>query len=371
MTVGIVDRFIRCSQSIHRLVDRFSAYNITIVTPSSVLPTLSAPRPDKPFFSVLIVNWNSAEHLNECLDALVYQIYLDFEVLLLDNGSDQPLPIDLTETFSALDLTVVRSDKNLGFAGGNNLLARSSTAKYLVLLNTDAFPEPDWLETLHSATQRYPHSFFASRLVSASDPTTLDGEWNVYHASGLAWRHNHAKSILHATPNERPVFSACAAAGAYPREAFDAIEGFDEDFFAYMEDIDLDFRLQLAGYPCVYLPNAVVRHVGAGSTFSRSGFMLRHGHRNLIWTFVKNMPGAFFWLLLPCHILANLIYIVLSFLMKDGAELRQGKREALQGLAKVWEKRHRIQYDRKVSAWSIARKIDWNPFSPLVKMTYQ
>lgn len=326
---------------------------------------------EAPFFSVLIVNWNSSHFLGECLSALLKQTYRDFEVRLLDNGSTQPLPSDLESEFGTLSLTFIRSEENLGFAGGNNLAAKQAKGEYLVLLNADAFPEPDWLEKIHQACLDHPGYFFASRLVKAADPQTLDGEWNVYHASGLAWRRNHAKPVSQACPHQRLVFSACAAAGVYPRAAFEAIGGFDEDFFAYMEDLDLDFRLQLSGHSCIYLPDAVVRHVGAGSTYSRSGFMLRHGHRNMVWTFVKNMPGAFFWLLLPCHILANLIYLLLSFLLKNGAELRKGKWEALQGLPKMWAKRRLIQSERKVSAWSIAKQLDWNPFSPLTKMTYK
>lgn len=302
---------------------------------------------------------------------MVDQSFHDFEVLLLDNGSNQPIPTDLTETFPAITLTVLRSDKNLGFAGGNNFAAKHAKGDYIVLLNADAFPEPDWLENIHQACLDHPGYFFASRLIKATDPQTLDGEWNVYHASGLAWRRNHAKPLSQAYPHQKHVFSACAAASIYPRTAYEAVGGFDEDFFSYMEDLDLDFRLQLSGHPCFYLPDAVVHHVGAGSTHSRSGFMLRHGHRNLIWTFIKNMPGLFFWLLLPWHILANLLYIFLSFLMKEGSELRRGKLEALKTLPEVWEKRKVIQIKRKVSAWSIAKQLDWNPLSPLIKMTYK
>lgn len=299
------------------------------------------------------------------------QRFRDFEVLLLDNGSDQPLSTDLREIFPAINLTMMRSDKNIGFAGGNNFAAKHAKGDYIVLLNADAFPQPDWLENIHRACLDHPSYFFASRLIKANDPTILDGEWNVYHASGLAWRRNHAKPLSQAYPHQRPVFSACAAASIYPHSAYEAISGFDEDFFSYMEDLDLDFRLQLSGHPCLYLPDAVVRHVGAGSTHSRSGFMLRHGHRNLIWTFIKDMPGAIFWLLLPWHILANLIYFVLSFLLKEGSELRRGKLEALKSLREVWQKRKQVQQSRKVSAWSIAKQLDWNPLSPLIKMTYK
>jgi len=342
-----------------------------VTTSSVLLNEIKSPLPRQPFFSILILCWNSTQYLKECLNALVDQSFRDFEVLLLDNGSDQPLPTDLKESFPATHLTVMQSDKNLGFAGGNNFAAKHAKGDYIVLLNADAFPEPDWLENINRACLNHPGYFFASRLIKANDPTILDGEWNVYHASGLAWRRNHAKSVSQAYPHQKHVFSACAAASIYPRSAYEAVGGFDEDFFSYMEDLDLDFRLQLSGYPCLYLPDAIVRHVGAGSTHSRSGFMLRHGHRNLIWTFVKDMPGAFFWLLLPWHILANLIYFLLSFLLEEGSELRRGKLEALHKLPEVWEKRKQVQRNRKVSAWSIAKQLDWNPLSPLIKMTYK
>jgi len=350
----------------------YTVYNITIVTSFAAPPTFAPTvQTEQPFFSVLIVNWNSAQYLSECLQALSSQTLADFEVLLLDNGSANPFPIELLGNFPDLNLKFFQSETNLGFAGGNNLLARCAIGNYLILLNADAFPEANWLETIRRAVQRYPDTFFASKLISARNPALLDGEWNVYHASGLTWRHNHAKAAEHAATHDRAVFSACAAAGAYPRAAFETVHGFDEDFFAYMEDVDLDFRLQLAGYPCVYLADATVRHIGAGSTASRSGFMLRHGHRNLIWAFIKNMPGGLFWLLLPAHILANLLYVVFSFFIRDGSQLRQGKLEALRGLNKVWAKRRQIQRERKVSVWAVARQLDWNPFSPLIKMTYK
>ena len=137
----------------------------------------------------------------------------------------------------------------------------------------------------------------ASRLIKANQPELLDGEWNVYHASGLALRKNHNKPVGKSSKHQRYVISACAAASAYPRHAFELVGGFDEDFFAYMEDLDLDLRLQLAGFSFIYLPDAIVHHVGSGSTASRSAFSTYYGQRNLIWTFVTCL--ACFLLTLP------------------------------------------------------------------------
>ena len=291
-------------------------------------------------------------------------------MLLLNNGVD-----GASSNFSELDfpqsrLKILNSPTNLGFAAGNNLAVRQAKGQYIVLLNADAFPEPDWLEKIHQACIAYSRHFFASRLVKDSDPQKLDGEWNVYHATGLAWRKNHAQALSKGTNKPKEVLSACAAAGVYPREAFEAVGGFDEDFFSYMEDIDLDFRMQLLGYQCLYLPQAIVRHVGSGSTGARSGFQLYHGHRNLVWTFVKNMPGTLFWLLLPFHILINLLYLLLGLFIPSGKEIWRGKRDALKGLRKALVKRRKIQSSRKVSIWRIAKLLDWNPLSPLVKSKF-
>ncbi len=322
----------------------------------------------QPFFSVLILFWQSEQYLPRCLQSLQMQTYQDFEVILLNNGAAQPIDPEVLTTFQDLAIKVVRSETNLGFAGGNNFAARSASGEYLVLLNGDAFPEPDWLETLHRAALSHPGNCFASRLLQADNPALLDGEWNIYHASGLAWRKNHNQPISKSATETRLVMSACAAASAYPRTAFEQVGGFDEEFFAYMEDLDLDMRLQLAGFPFLYLPQAIVRHVGSGSTGYRSDFATYYGHRNLIWAFVKNMPGYLFYLLLPAHLFYNLLYLLAGTFMPSGKALFRGKRDALKGLLPILKKRQIIQAQRKISPFQFARLLDWNPFSPLVKI---
>jgi GT2 family glycosyltransferase len=120
----------------------------------------------------------------------------------------------------------------------------------------------------------------------------LDGAGDEYHVSGLAWRrfYNHLANGYGLKPEE--VFGACAAAAMYRREDFLKIGGFDEDYFSYFEDVDLSFRLRLAGGRCLYVPDAIVHHVGSASTGKLSDFVVYYGHRNLVWTFFKDMPGT-------------------------------------------------------------------------------
>ena len=322
----------------------------------------------EPFFSIVILFWQSEQYMQRCLQSLLTQTFQDFEVILLNNGGSQPPDPEILANFRDLEIKQIHSDINLGFAGGNNLAARSAAGEYLVLLNSDAFPEPNWLEILHQAAQTHPGHCFASRLLQADNSAFLDGEWNVYHASGLTWRKNHNRSAAKSATSPRLVMSACAAASAYPRTAFEQAGGFDEDFFAYMEDLDLDMRLQLAGHPFLYLPEATVGHVGSGSTGYRSDFATYYGQRNLIWAFVKNMPGFLFYLLLPVHIFFNLLYLFTGIFLPSGKTLFRGKRDALLGLSVMLKKRRAIQAQRKITPLQFAKLLDWNPFSPLVKI---
>ena len=164
------------------------------------------------------------------------------------------------------------------------------------------------------------------------------------------------------------MFSACGAAAVYPRQAYAELGGFDEEYFAYLEDVDLGFRLQLAGVRCIYLPAAVVQHVGSGSTSRRSDFSVYYGNRNMVWTFFKNMPALLLLLLLPAHVLMNLGMVVLSGLRRQGRVTLRAKRDALAGLPRMLRKRPTVQAARKTSLLGLARVMDWNPVSPFTKL---
>jgi len=143
---------------------------------------------------------------------------------------------------------------------------------------------------------------------------------------------------------------------------------FDPDYFSYVEDVDLGFRFRLAGIRCIFLPDAVVHHVGSGSTGKRSDFSVYYGQRNLVWTFMKNMPGVLFWILLPFHIILNILVIGLSLFRKQGKITIKAKMDALSDPSVLLRKRRQIQKHRKVSLILIIRALDWNLLSPLKKL---
>jgi GT2 family glycosyltransferase len=305
--------------------------------------------------AVIIVNFNSGALLGDCLRHLRAQTRRPEQIIVVDNASRDGSADRLEQDYPEVEL--VRLERNLGFAAANNLAARrAGEVEWLALLNPDAFAEPDWLERLLAAAAACPDcASFGARLVDAHDPGRLDGTGDVYHPSGLAWRRDHGRLLAEGEGEAGDIFAPCAAAALYRRTAFFEAGGFDEDYFCYFEDVDLGFRLRLLGYGCRYVPDAVVRHVGSAVTGRRSAFSLYHGHRNLVWTWCKNMPGPLLCLYLPQHLLLNLGAVLWYALRGQGRTLLRAKWDALRGLPRCWRQRRVIQAGRRISSGSLRR----------------
>jgi GT2 family glycosyltransferase len=237
--------------------------------------------------------------------------------------------------------------------------------KWLALLNPDAFPEPNWLEELLLAAVNNPDfSFFASRQLQANAFQFLDGAGDAYHMSGLAWRRFAGWPAAQFGLKTEEVFSPCAAAALYSRQAFLQVDGFDEDFFSYHEDVDLGFRLRLQGFRCLYIPFAVVHHIGSAALGVQSDFALYHWQRNFIWSFVQNMPSSLLWEALPSHLIANFIYQLNYTLRGRGSVLWKAKMDAIHGLSRALRKRWEIQKNRKVSNTQLLQTMERGPLQP-------
>jgi GT2 family glycosyltransferase len=303
--------------------------------------------------TVIIVNWHSERMLEQALSALDQQTVLPDEVVIVDNGSEANLPL---EKFSGGSVTVISMPYNVGFAAGNNRAIFSACqTEWVALLNPDAIPAAGWLERLLHAAEANPEfSAFGSVQVMAERPELLDGMGDVYHVCGAAWRSGHAQPIDHTIPIDTEIFCPCAAAALYRRSALVDVGGFDEDFFCYFEDVDLGFRLRLLGYRSMLASEARVLHVGGGSSGGQqSDFSVFHGHRNLVWAYVKNMPGWYFWWYLPQHLLFNAVSILYFVLTGQGRVILKAKWAAVVGIPAMMKKRRRTQMDVRTADSSV------------------
>lgn len=306
--------------------------------------------------TIVIVNWNSGKLLKKCLTHLVAQTHKAEKIIIVDNASNDNSIAEI----SAFDIELVRLKKNIGFAAANNMALELISSEYVALLNPDAFPEPSWLEQLFNAAEAHKDiSAFGSRQLDGGSPNIIDGIGDRYHISGMPKRYRYGMLQKDCDLVENEIFSACAAAVLYRTKDLRKIGGFDTHFFCYVEDVDLGFRLRLSGYKAMYVPEAVVYHIGSASTGGHhSDFAVYHGHRNLVWVFVKNMPGVLFWFLLPLHIVLNFISIVYFFLKGQLNVIVKAKWHAILNLPVALKQRKQIQKNRTASISDIWQILD-------------
>lgn len=315
----------------------------------------------EPFFSVLIVNYNAGDLLQAAINSLKNQTFRDFEVVIVDNDSEDASAENL-DTDGLPAIRVLREKHNHGFARGNNLAAQTASGKWLALLNPDATADENWLMEIHAATKRHETCrVFACSQINMDKPGLLDGAGDAYFAFGIPWRGGFEHPISELPSTDSHCFSPCGASAIYERPLFLDIGGFDERFFCYCEDVDLGIRLQLSGEKCVFLPDAVIHHKGSATSGRYSYFTMYHGFRNRTWAYIKNMPLAFLLLTLPGH-LALMGY---NYLNNLGNADVKGMREGMwDGLKKGWALRRNGQYRVRATRktiWHLMQSMSWNP----------
>ncbi|KPP81688.1 MAG: Glycosyltransferase [Oceanicaulis sp. HLUCCA04] len=307
--------------------------------------------------TILIVAYDSAQHWPRLKAALAAQTVRPRRILVLENGSPSS-PLSPQDVPDSIELVV--SDTNLGFAGGNNRLAAKADTRWLVLLNPDAFPAPDWLEQLLAAAQRYPGaSLFGSTQRADGHEGVLDGAGDVYHITGIPYRGGYGVAM--ASPADGEIFAPCAAAMMIRRDVFEAVGGFDEDYFCYVEDVDLGARARLAGHAAIHVRDAIVNHVGYGSSGRRSVFATWHGTRNRLWTWLKTMPLPLLILTAPLHLAMTLALWLSAARFGHFRLFGRALGDALMGLPGLWRKRRAVQSGRQVTAADYARMMAFSP----------
>ena len=306
--------------------------------------------------AVIIVNYNSGALLSRCLKSMSDQTLCADELVVVDNASTDAESQSVLA--SVTTATVIKSETNLGYGGAINLAVRKiDTTDHIVCLNPDAFPEPNWLEAMVNAADNHPnYGSFASLMLRADDITVVDGAGDNLHFTGIPWRRLHQRALNDGLQTE-PVFSACAGAALYRTSLFIQFGGFDDVYFMYVEDIDLGFRLQLAGHPCLFVRDAIVHHIGSAITGEGSNFSVYFGHRNLVYCYFKNMPLPLLLATLPFHIIANLTTLVVLAIKGRGGAIGKAKLDALKKLPSAIRARKHVS--RKVSSrdiWKLLNK---------------
>ncbi len=310
----------------------------------------------QPDVSVVIVTWNGRQHLDTCLSGVGSQRDVSVETILVDNGSTDGTAEHVRARYPSVKLVALT--ENRGFAGGNNAGVREARGRFVAFLNNDTSADPRWLRALMSGVdEANGFALVTSRIVYMHDPDTIDSAGDGVLRWGGAFKRHHGEPASAAAVTQE-VFGVCGAACMMPRAVFEEVGGFDEDFFASHEDVDLSYRARLRGYRCRYVADAVVRHVGSATLGTVSPFSVFHGQRNLEWMYFKDTPGSLLLRTLPGHLVYGLaagVHFARIGLL--GPYLR-AKAAAVAGLPRMLRKRAAVQRGRRVGASAIAPLLD-------------
>ncbi|MEM7617566.1 MAG: glycosyltransferase family 2 protein [Pseudomonadota bacterium] len=318
--------------------------------------------------SVIIVNYNSGQYLQKSVESLFKQIFRQFEIIIIDNASSDNSAsiinniddIDNMNQYDDIKITRIFNEENIGFAAANNKAVKIAQGDLLIFLNPDTITKIDWLKILYQYSLKNPKiAMFGSTQICAENHNKLDGTGDIYHILGIPLRSNYGHDIKNIPPTNE-IFAPCAAAAMIRRQYFEQVNGFDEKFFCYCEDIDLAFRLRLIGQTCLQIKEAIIYHHGSAITGRQSKFSIYYGMRNRIWVLIKNMPLSILILILPLHLLIT--FIILLTYLKRGNFLAaaRGYGAAIVNIRPIIAERKLIQATRSASYWALMKSFTYS-----------
>ena len=300
--------------------------------------------------SIVVLNLNGRRHLPPLLAHLAVQTCRAFELIFVDNGSTDGSAALVEQGCAAygIPLQMIRNGENRGFAPACNQGLALSRAPFVAMLNNDTRPEPAWLQALLDAAESGgsaagPVGMVASKMLRAQTPGEIDSAGIAVDWAGIAWDWRGGEVDQPEETELMEIFGPCGGAALYRRDLLTALGGFDADFFAYLEDVDLAWRARLAGWRCLFQPQARLLHAHSatlGDASPRKRFLLG---RNKVWLLAKNLPDAD----LRQHGAAIAAYDALA--VGNGAATRgdfaalRGRLAGLAGLGSIWPKRRQVQ----------------------------
>jgi GT2 family glycosyltransferase len=316
--------------------------------------------------SVLVINYNGQSHLPQLLDSLESQTFRSFELIFIDNASIDG-SVALVADFcgdKTIPVQLIKNADNVGFASACNQGIQLARGRWLALLNNDAFPEPTWLEHLVAAAQSdHGWGMVGAKLLFNHEPERINSAGIAIDWAGIAWDWRGGEKDEPLEAEKVEIFGPCGGAALYSLEMLIDVGGFDEDFFAYLEDVDLAWRARLAGWRCILEPKARVYHVHSATLGSGSPYKNYLLGRNKVWLITKNYPAPWLFLLLPVIIGYDLMSVFYNALRTRSLSSLKGRLAAFQQLPHFWRKRRAIQ-----RRWKDAQ--NWKtPMSPLVLPT--
>ncbi len=296
--------------------------------------------------AIVIPNWNGLDTLVRCLDSLKNQ---RAKIIVVENGSTDGSPEFIKKNYPEVELIINQFNK--GFVAVNQGITKAveDGMDYVALFNNDAVADKDWLKQLVACLEAHPEVGLATCKFIKIGGKSLDSTGDMYTVWGLPYPRGRDETDLNAYDNDTRVFGVSGGASIYRVKMLKEIGLFDEDFFAYFEDVDLSFRAQLNGWKAAFVPNAEAYHEIGATSSKIKGFNRYHSTKNFIWLFYKNVPRKYFGSIGRRFLLAFLLISIRAVINGDVVYLIKGLSRAVKLMPKKTKERKKIQSSKKVT----------------------
>jgi len=287
---------------------------------------------------VVIPHWNGYSLLDRCLRALRDQHYRDFRVVVVDNGSTDGSPDHVERSYP--EICLIRSEFNRGFAAAVNIGISAIDSRFVAVLNNDTEASPEWLSALVSVAESAPDvGMLASTMLLADRDGIIDGVGICVDRTGFAWDCRGGEPDIRGDVSPFEVFGPSGGAALYRRAMLSEVGLFDEDFFAYLEDVDLAWRARRAGWRCLSVPEARVLHRHSATAGEGSPFKSYHLGRNKVWLLAKNYPVRSLWPFMPIVALYDALAVGYALVYRRDVYALRGRLDGWRGVRRMWAKR--------------------------------
>lgn len=317
--------------------------------------------------TVVIPNYNGIKYIEACIESLLAGTTKELEVIMVDNASTDGSLELVKEKFP--QIIVIENKENTGFDHAVNQGILASNTPYVILLNNDTRVELTFVHELEKVMEQDKRLFSASaKMISLHDKEKIDDAGDFYCALGWAFaRGKGQKPQLYRDKCE--IFASCAGAAIYRREYFDKTGLFDENHFAYLEDIDIGYRAQLCGYRNCFAPEAVVYHAGSATSGSRyNAFKTKLAAQNSVYIVYKNMPLVQMLINIP-FLLVGFGVKALFFIRKGlGKEYAAGLVSGIKLSASLVGKQHKQSFQMKRMPYYV--RIQWQLWCNLLRLVF-
>lgn len=287
----------------------------------------------QPLISIVVLNWNGKQFLDTCFSSIAKQTFRNFECLLVDNGSTDGSIDFVKKRFPWVNIIALK--QNAGFAKGNNVGMKAAKGKYVLTLNNDTRMHRTCLKELAAAIQRHPEAgMFSLKMLFFYEKQLINSTGMLVYADGAAMNRGMKEPDRGQYEREEEILGPCAGAGVYKKRMLQDIQlqgaYFSEEFFIYLEDVELSWRAQLRKWKAYYVPKAIIYHVHSATMQAKSPKKLYLAERNRIWYTFKVLPLSVF-LIAPLFTLQRYI----AFLRKGKSRTTAGKGN-YRALAFIW-----------------------------------